>query len=201
VYQKKCFPDLWLEFNADKSRWQLKGSKSKGTANCTAELRVPTAHGAGASGAKRGIDAKVCFEIQEWFVFDGTSEFVEQGCVKMLPLATNVHVRGTEGVCAMKTIGVYMATEDVCCGLPVYQKLGDFDMWLEYNAQRKRYAICHYVICQNFMLLCHVMYVYLICHVCVCHMSHMSYVIRGDAASRDDALLPMLQRSLLSAIC
>ncbi|RYH20274.1 TIR domain-containing protein [archaeon] len=129
VYRKACDPDMWLEYLKDKKCWQIKTTASRGTKSCLAEL----------SSAM----TKNLFEAHDkhWMVHDGKGSFAEQASVKTLPHIEPVVVFGAQGKVGNKLNGKYLPSAELHGGRPVFVKVGDPDICMEYNSSRSRWQL------------------------------------------------------------
>jgi hypothetical protein len=127
VYQKRGDGDKWMEYISSVRKWLVKSTKDKGTDKGWAYIvnkdpNLPE--------LSKGI----------WNITDGKG-WVAQPQVKLLPVSTSIQILGIEGTISGNVNGIYDPTAELRDTMPVYQKRGDSDKWMEYNNSLKKWQI------------------------------------------------------------
>ena len=135
VYRKKGDPNKWMEFFLSANNWYIKTTSDKGKPRGWLRLHCepPTFP---------ELSKATCE------VWDG-SKWTTQSSISIMTLkqrreedkrigterrlqAVPVDIRGSRGPSAASINGVYIPTNEICGGWPVYRKEGDSDKWLEF---------------------------------------------------------------------
>jgi hypothetical protein len=125
-YQKRGDISKWMEYNSNLKSWQVKSIENKNTDICWAYLpseeKIP----------------ELCCGV--WSVFDGKI-WSNQPNVKLLLTSTSVLIRGATGPNSSTINGIFDPTNTLHDGVPVYQKRSDWDKWMEYNKNVKKWLV------------------------------------------------------------
>ena len=166
VYAKVGDDDMWLEYNAALTSWQVKATSGKGSDvgmawGYVSAKRLPEECPTGKwlvyDGTKVGRQQTVTISVQH-----GNGDNDEEAKPKAAAMKVDtglavaqtagvgsgttssaalggVRIVGAMGPCAGRINGVYKATMELSGDMPVYVKMGDPDVWLEYRADGKHW--------------------------------------------------------------
>ena len=150
IYAKVGDGDIWLEYYAPTSQWQVTLTGNKGTNHATAFCTVPAK-----CLPERSLPGR-------WLVYDG-GKWVPQPAVainiatqdeagaylaevqreatRVVKGSQHVRITGATGSTAGDINGMYRPTQELCNNASVYAKVGNGDKWLEYNAIVKEWQV------------------------------------------------------------
>jgi hypothetical protein len=132
VFHKRDDPDIFLEFRSTTSSWGIRSSEGRGTNRSFAYAAVKDAilpHLLDVSW-RDGSGGNLGGSVD---VFTPEMQAEETEIInRRLASAKVVKIYGVIGDSAHIINGMYRPTQDIVCGLPVYQQIEDPDIWLEY---------------------------------------------------------------------